>query len=211
VTLTGKASDPDGDALTLAWTQHADEPRVALTGANTATLSFTAPDVKSATLLHFDLTATASGVTSSDTVEVTVLPVNRQPVAQGPAALGAKAGDPVDLQGNGTDEDGDTLSFVWRQVEGPAVTLLGADTATAHFTAPEVQSETRLVFELVVLDGALPSAPVTAEVTVAPRVTAAPATASGCSSSGSGTPFIALALLSLGSGLRRPRIGGTAP
>lgn len=215
VTLTGQASDPDGDALTLAWTQHADEPRVALTGANTPTLSFTAPDVDRETRLHFDLTVTASGVTATDTVEVTVLPVNRKPVAQGPSALAVTAGDAVTLQGGGADADGDTLTFAWRQVEGPAVTLLGADTATPNFTAPEVSSATRLAFELVVRDGTLQSDPVRAEVNVAPRVTAPPPPAatspSGCSATGSGSPLMVLALLAFRPWLRRRRVGGNMP
>ncbi|MCI0572768.1 MAG: Ig-like domain-containing protein, partial [Myxococcaceae bacterium] len=201
VTLTGKASDPEGDVLTSVWTQHAGEPQVALTGADTAKLTFTAPDVGSATLLHFDLTATANGLTSTDTVEVTVQPVNRKPVAHAPASATARSGEAVTLEGSATDEDGDTLIYVWKQVEGPTVTLEGASTASAHFTAPDVKSETRLVFELVARDEAFPSDPVRTEVTVLPA-------AGGCSSTGGATPLVSMALLAVGLLLLRRRAGG---
>jgi large repetitive protein len=213
VRLTGTGSDPDGGLLTYAWTQHAGEPVVTLSGANTRSLSFTAPVVSSDTLLHFDLTLTSGGVSVMDTVEVTVKPANRAPVAQAPAVPDATSGATVTLAGQGTDADGDTVSFTWKQLQGPSVTLVGSETASAHFTAPDVASPTQLSFELVVKDAALESAPVTLTVTVTPRPATPPpaVAASGCSTSGSGSPLIALALLALGLGLRRRSVGEAAP
>ena len=63
-------------------------------------------------------------------------------------------GDTVTLNGNdSTDPDGDDLTYLWTQTHGPTVTLTGANTATASFTAPDVDSNTSIVFTLTVSDG----------------------------------------------------------
>ena len=57
VTLTAVAADSDGDVTSYSWTQTAGTP-VTLTGADTATLSFTAPSVTEDTELTFSLSVT---------------------------------------------------------------------------------------------------------------------------------------------------------
>ncbi len=75
VTLNGSASDPDGTIVAYSWTQIAG-PTVPLQGEDTATLSFTAPDVSADTVLRFRLTATDDcGGSASDEAAVTVSPV----------------------------------------------------------------------------------------------------------------------------------------
>jgi hypothetical protein len=60
----------------------------------------------------------------------------------------------VTLDGsNSSDPDGDSLNYSWTQISGPNVMLTDADTVTPEFTAPEVDSETDLTFELTVDDG----------------------------------------------------------
>lgn len=75
VLLAGSATDAENDALTYSWTQTAG-PTVMLNGADTATASFTAPQVGLDTPLTFELrvTDTAGGYTTDDVV-VTVLDV----------------------------------------------------------------------------------------------------------------------------------------
>lgn len=63
------------------------------------------------------------------------------------------SGVAVTLNGAGSnDPDGDTLSYAWSQTLGTPVTLTNAGTSTARFTAPNVNSDTMLRFELTVSD-----------------------------------------------------------
>ncbi len=63
----------------------------------------------------------------------------------------------VNLNGSGSDPDGDTLSFTWSQSSGQAVTINNPNQAAATFTSPDVAAgapET-LQFRLDVNDGAI--------------------------------------------------------
>ncbi len=73
VTLNGNSSnDPDGDALSYAWSQTAG-PTVALSNADTEIASFTAPSVTSNTVLSFSLQVSdPGGLTDTSATNVTV-------------------------------------------------------------------------------------------------------------------------------------------
>ncbi len=74
VNLDGSGSmDPDGNVFTYAWTQTGGQ-NVVLSGANTATPSFTSPDVAAATpeVLTFQLTVDDSSDATMDTVDIRV-------------------------------------------------------------------------------------------------------------------------------------------
>ncbi|MFL6486078.1 MAG: PKD domain-containing protein, partial [Nitrososphaera sp.] len=81
VHLDGSAStDPDGTIASYSWTQTAGTAAT-LTGADSATPSFTAPDVgANGDTLTFELKVTDNdGVTATDTIGVTVNNVNQAP------------------------------------------------------------------------------------------------------------------------------------
>jgi len=75
ITLNGTgSSDAEGPIASYLW-QQTSGPAVTLTGATTATPSFSAPKVTTSTVLTFNLTVTdGSGATSTDSVAVTVNP-----------------------------------------------------------------------------------------------------------------------------------------
>ncbi len=162
VTLDGAGSaDPDGTIAAYGWVQTAGTT-VPLTGATTATPSFTAPTT--AGVLIFQLTVTDnSGQTAVDTVTVSIL---TPPVSNAGADQTVLAGTAVTLSGSGSyDPDGTITGYSWVQTSGSPVTLVGADTVSPSFTAPIVTGA--LVFELTVTDNIGLTAADSVTVTVA--------------------------------------------
>ncbi|MCM2332973.1 MAG: PKD domain-containing protein [Anaeromyxobacteraceae bacterium] len=182
VFLAAEAADADpASTLTVRWAQ-VGPSTVVLTGADSATASFTAPEVTAPTDLTFEVTVQddQAAVTTARVV-VTVTNVNRPPVAQAGAPQTVNAGTTVSLDaGATTDPDaGAVLTYAWTQTAGPGVTLTGATTATPSFTAPG--GDATLAFQVLVSDGAAIS---TASVTVTVRG-AADSGGCGCSANGS--------------------------
>ncbi|WP_135304340.1 PKD domain-containing protein [Haloarcula amylovorans] len=145
--------DPVGDGLTYRWEQ-TDGPNVTLSDGTTATPELAAPVPAETRTLTFDLTVTdGANRTATDSVAVTVDRRNRAPTADAGTNRTADPGDEIRLDGNGTDPDGDGLSYGWRQVAGPTVSLSANDTAAPRFEVPEATEPTPLTFELAVNDG----------------------------------------------------------
>jgi LmbE family N-acetylglucosaminyl deacetylase len=100
VSLNGGGSvDPEGVSLTFTWTQ-AEGPTVALAGANSATPSFTAPQVSQTTKFAFRLVVN-DGVFGSppDLVTVTVTPTGTSATNIAPlATVTASSENPADGQ-----------------------------------------------------------------------------------------------------------------
>ena len=154
VTLTGSGSDPEDDPLSYSWRQSGSNPTVPLTGANTATPTFTAPELTAGTTLTFELTVTAGGASATDAVAVVIQADNDPPTANAGADQTVTEGTAVTLAGSGSDPEDDPLSYSWRQSgSNPTVPLTGANTATPTFTAPELTEDTTLMFELTVTAG----------------------------------------------------------
>lgn len=93
---------------------------------------------------------------------------NAAPVVTAGSSGSASAGRVVTLTSTVTD-DGGIVTSAWTQTSGPTVTLTGANTATATFTAPAVSAATPLVFRYVATDqqGLQASAETTVSVTPA--------------------------------------------
>jgi hypothetical protein len=126
VTLVGVGVDPDDDTLIFEWVQTDGEP-VSLSSYNVAEPTFMAPDVVNGQIkvLTFTLTVTDPlGLSSSDTVEVVVNPVNHNPmVSAGKDQVTFKSVNVVTLVSSALDPDGDALTYSWTQVAGQPLEL----------------------------------------------------------------------------------------
>ena len=73
----------------------------------------------------------------------------------------------VTVSGSAVDSDGSIMATIWTQLSGPAVVLM-EEAATLHFTAPRVDADTPLDFELRAFDDAGAEASDTVTITVVP-------------------------------------------
>ena len=167
LTLSGSATDLESDPLTYAWTQTSG-PSVTLSGANTATPSFTAPPkTGSVQVLGFELVA-SDGIATSAPSQVSVsVAANVGPSVSAGTNLQVLGGSAVMLDASGsTDGDGDALAYTWTQLSGPPVTLANVNSARPTFTAPTRASlDQVMVFEVTVNDG-IASGTATVAITV---------------------------------------------
>jgi hypothetical protein len=123
VTLDGGGSA--GDIDSMSWSA---PDGVTLTGGDTATPSFTAPNA--AGTLTFKLTVTSGTQTDTDTVDVTVKP-NAQTVAViAPVGATVLQNLPLTLDASGSIS---AATYEWSQVSGPPVALNG-DTTSSKLT-----------------------------------------------------------------------------
>ena len=165
VSLSGSGADAE-DTVHYSWTQTSGTT-VMLSGADTENASFTAPEVNADEDLVFQLTVTdADGASATDTVTVSVANVpNVPPMADAGPDQTVDETMPVSLSGSGVDAEGE-VQYSWTQTSGTTVMLSDADTENASFTAPNVDADEDLVFQLTVTDDDGASATDTVTVTV---------------------------------------------
>jgi hypothetical protein len=151
VSLDGSgSSDPDGDGLTYQWTAPAG---ITLNSDTNQKPGFTAPDVSADTPYTFSLVVNDGKINSPvDEVVITVLQVNKQPVANAGNNQTVNEGSAVSLNGSASsDPDGNALTYKWT---APAGIVLSSDTdPNPGFTAPQVSANTPYTFSLTVNDG----------------------------------------------------------
>ena len=170
-----KSYDPDkGDTIaSSSWTQTSG-PTVTLTNSKTATPTFTAPQVNADTTLTFSLKVTDNhGATSTNTATTSVLVknLNQPPIAKATVSPSStvNGGTVVTLDGSASsDPDGKITSYQWVLTAGsPTITLQGANTAKATFTAPSnLAADTTYTFKLTVTDNGGASSSATTNVLV---------------------------------------------
>lgn len=153
VSLAGTASDPDGDALNLLWTQISG-PTVSLSNANSLSPTFIAPPrgVLAQTLV-FELAADDGVDASTDRVTVTI-PGNQAPTADISGPGNAAGSATITLDGSGSsDPEQDPLFYNWTQLSGPAASIANpSNTATDVVLPAATNTAQTLVFQLLVAD-----------------------------------------------------------
>lgn len=165
VTVEATATDAEDNIATFEWVQTAGTT-VQLSGADTNTLSFTAPAAETATKLTFTLTV-IDEEGESDSAEVTV-----DVLANAAPAVSIEAIDPVlpnetvTLKAYATDDHSEEISFAWSQTAGEDVTVSGnGDEATFISPATGLLNK-KLSFEVRATDANKVSATATTDVTV---------------------------------------------
>jgi len=110
------------------------------------------------------------GGSSSNPPGAVTPPANLPPIARAGANQNATSGDLVTLSGStSSDPEGRALTYAWTQTSGTGVTLAGASSAAATFTAPAVAAAEDLVFRLTVTDGGGLHSSATTTVRVSPQ------------------------------------------
>ena len=158
VSLSGTATDDDPeDTLTYEWT-HDGALTIAITGSDSLSASFTAPDVAANTTVTVTLTANDGTVDASDTLQVTITDSpNSPPEVEAGADQEVAEGATVSLDGTVTDDDTeDTLDYTWSH-NSTALTITFADSKAVDttFDAPNVSEDTAVEFTLTVSDGTI--------------------------------------------------------
>lgn len=145
--------DSDGDTLSILSFTHAGHGSV--TENDNGTLTYVPDDnFNGQDAFTYVISDGALQSANSATVTILVTPVNDSPVANAGLDQIVDEKSSVDLSGlESSDADGDVLAYSWNQTKGPSVELNDADSATPSFSAPEVDEDTVLTFELTVSDG----------------------------------------------------------
>ncbi|NQZ11395.1 MAG: hypothetical protein HRT35_29940, partial [Algicola sp.] len=174
VSLTANASDSDGSIAAYQWTQTAGNT-VTLSGSDSANATFTAPTVLAQDgpqSFTFQAQATDDdGDSATDTVEITVNPVNSAPVVDAGSTQIVNEGSLVQLTGTATDNDGSLDSILWTQTAGESVMLTDNTSLTPRFTTPNNEASATFSFALTVTDNEGESVQSEVDIEVRPIIT----------------------------------------
>ena len=155
VSLNGSlSSDPDLDVISYKWTSL---DGIILFDANGVSPSFIAPQVNADRNYRFKLEV-SDGVLFSlpDTIVITVIQVNKKPVAFAGGDQTVNEEALVQLDGSlSSDPDNELITFKW--IAPPVITLSSYTISKPTFTAPLVYRDSVIVISLVVNDGKLDS------------------------------------------------------
>ncbi len=173
-------SVPEGDLVQLDGSQSYDEDNgpgpmtflwvapagITLSDNTIKNPTFTAPDVNTNTIFTFKLVVN-DGESNSDTstVSITVLQINKRPVANAGPDKSFFEGTSVSLDGSlSSDPDKDVISYKWTSLDG--IILFDPMSVSPSFITPQVNADRVYRFKLEVSDGVLFSVPDTQRITV---------------------------------------------
>ncbi|WP_027330119.1 PKD domain-containing protein [Marinimicrobium agarilyticum] len=169
VQLRATANDSDGTLGPLQWRQTGGA-EVSFEVNATGVLRFLAPTVSEERLLTFEVqVADDDGGTASDSVRVTVMPVNLPPTVEAGSDITLRGLSEVNLLAQATDSDGELSAYQWQQIDGEAVDLDETAAAQLSFQAPSTLVDVELAFEVIVTDNEGATGRDTVRVTVTPE------------------------------------------
>jgi len=162
VTLDGSGSydRAEGHIVSYQWKQKSGSPIVTINNADQPIASFTAPDVNTVLVMKLKVTDNG-GKTRSKRVLITIKeivpppqePVNQEPIANASSIESTDELSQVGLNGSASsDSDGTIINYSWAQTSGANVTIANSNQASAYFTAPDVNTDAQLTFQLTVTD-----------------------------------------------------------
>ncbi|MRR13111.1 hypothetical protein EG835_11790, partial [bacterium] len=160
--FTTSATDPNGDTVEFFY----DWGNGANSGWGTAARSYAWAIAGSyvVKVQARDSKGAASAWSGGKTVTVTQ---NQAPAVSAGANQNVNAGAAVVLTGTASDPNGNISGYQWSQIGGTAVTLSGAQTLQASFTAPNIATGTTVLsFQFKATDAAGLTATSTCSVTV---------------------------------------------
>jgi gliding motility-associated-like protein len=147
--ISGTANDPDGVISKYTWLK--------ISGANVTLLpnneTLVLKNLKEGTYIFRLTVQDDDGATAYDDIIITInqASANNNPVSNaGSDVFVTLPQDTLTIFGQGSDPDGDVITFNWSQISGPSVVALeGIDNAELHLSK---LVEGTYVFELVVTD-----------------------------------------------------------
>ncbi len=154
VVLDVTGSTLNNQPISYTWIQFIGTP-VHLSSFNGDHVTFTAPSIGDhEDLLSFHVTGYSQGNGyASDLALVKVLPSNHAPIANAGPDHSVPQNTFVNLDGSGTDADGDNIRFLWTQKSGIQTEIYESTQPLAYIISPAIQSLSEpLVFELTVTD-----------------------------------------------------------
>ncbi|MPY23174.1 glycosyl hydrolase family 18 protein [Shewanella sp. YLB-07] len=172
----GLSRDPEGQAITYAWTQTSG-PALTLVNADMAQASFSLNATDADLIYAFSLTVTdPEGLSATATTSVTNMApqANRAPEVSLDGAVSVDSNKQVSVAASASDADGDSLTYSWTVPAGLAATGQSSDTLVV--TALAVTEDTVYTLSVLVSDGALDASAQTVLTVKAP-------TTGGCDSS----------------------------
>ncbi len=155
-----------GDNFIYEWSRTSG-PEITLTNGNSPNANFIAQTTGT---YQVQLAVRLGDLEDTDSVTIVTLPQSSDsiPVAAAGADRIVPSNVTVELDGRASfDPGGGELTYSWRQIEGPAVALSGANTARPTFTSPVVTDSVTLAFELFVQNPGGYNAVDTVTITVA--------------------------------------------
>ena len=152
VTLMATATDPDGDAMTYAWTQDSGATAT-LSNPNELTTMFTAPSVGSDTnaTLHFTITADdGHGGTGSDSVLVHVISASAYKIATLSCSpiIRSHEGGAATLVEAVDNPSSAPLSYEWTQISGIPIQISSTTDSSPTVTLPTGSGGSVFAFQL---------------------------------------------------------------